>query len=54
MRVEEFDVLIIGAGLSGLRAGLELSKKWNAAVISKVFPVRSSLCAIEFTLKVSC
>ncbi|KKM87417.1 hypothetical protein LCGC14_1269110 [marine sediment metagenome] len=41
MRVEEFDVLIIGAGLSGLRAGLELSKKWNIAVISKVYPVRS-------------
>ncbi|MCK4780358.1 MAG: FAD-binding protein, partial [Candidatus Lokiarchaeota archaeon] len=39
--MEEFDVLIVGAGLSGLRAGLELSKKWNAAVISKVFPVRS-------------
>ncbi|MBA7539567.1 Succinate dehydrogenase flavoprotein subunit [subsurface metagenome] len=41
MRVEEFDVLIVGAGLSGLRAGLELSKKWNIAVISKVYPVRS-------------
>ena len=41
MRVEEFDVLIVGAGLSGLRAGLELSKKWNVAVISKVYPVRS-------------
>ena len=41
MNIEEFDVLIVGAGLSGLRAGLELSKKWNAAVISKVFPVRS-------------
>ena len=41
MRVEEFDALIVGAGLSGLRAGLELSKKWNAAVISKVYPVRS-------------
>jgi len=41
MRVEEFDVLIVGAGLSGLRAGLELSKEWNAAVISKVYPVRS-------------
>lgn len=41
MRIEEFDVLIIGAGLSGLRAGLELSTKWNIAVISKVFPVRS-------------
>ncbi|MHA1916403.1 MAG: FAD-dependent oxidoreductase, partial [Promethearchaeota archaeon] len=41
MRVEEFDFLIVGAGLSGLRAGLELSKKWNTAVISKVYPVRS-------------
>ena len=41
MNIEEFDVLIVGAGLSGLRTGLELSKKWNAAVISKVFPVRS-------------
>lgn len=41
MRIEEFDVLIVGAGLSGLRAGLELSNKWNSAVISKVYPVRS-------------
>jgi succinate dehydrogenase / fumarate reductase flavoprotein subunit len=41
MRTEEFDAVVVGAGLSGLRAGLELSKKWNIAVISKVFPVRS-------------
>jgi succinate dehydrogenase / fumarate reductase flavoprotein subunit len=41
MRIEEFDVLVVGAGLSGLRAGLELSSKWNTTVISKVFPVRS-------------
>ncbi|MHA2007230.1 MAG: FAD-binding protein [Promethearchaeota archaeon] len=41
MRTEEFDALIVGAGLSGLRAGLELSSQWNTAVISKVFPVRS-------------
>ena len=41
MRVEEFDVVVVGAGLSGLRAGLELSEKWNTAVISKVYPVRS-------------
>jgi succinate dehydrogenase/fumarate reductase flavoprotein subunit len=41
MEIEEFDVIIVGAGLSGLRAGLELSNKWNAAIISKVYPVRS-------------
>ena len=41
MRIEEFDAVIVGAGLSGLRAGLELSNKWNTAVISKVYPVRS-------------
>jgi len=41
MRIEDFDVLIVGAGLSGLRAGLELSTKWNAAILSKVYPVRS-------------
>ena len=41
MRVEEFDVVIVGAGLSGLRVGLELVEKWNVAVITKVYPVRS-------------
>jgi succinate dehydrogenase / fumarate reductase flavoprotein subunit len=41
MRLEEFDVVIVGAGLSGLRIGLELSDKYNTAIISKVYPVRS-------------
>lgn len=41
MKIEEFDVIVVGAGLSGLRAGLELSTQWNTAVISKVYPVRS-------------
>ena len=41
MRVEEFDAVIVGAGLSGLRAALELSSKWKVAVVSKVHPVRS-------------
>ncbi|TFG03340.1 MAG: FAD-dependent oxidoreductase [Promethearchaeota archaeon] len=39
--MEEFDVVVVGAGLSGLRAGLELSTQWNTAVLSKVYPVRS-------------
>jgi succinate dehydrogenase / fumarate reductase flavoprotein subunit len=41
MKLEEFDVVIVGAGLSGLRAGLELSDTYNTAIISKVYPVRS-------------
>ncbi len=41
LSVKEFDVLIVGGGLSGLRAGLELSKKWKVALVSKVVPIRS-------------
>ncbi len=47
MRVEEFDVVVVGAGLSGLRAGSELSKKWNTAVISKIYPIRSYSVAAQ-------
>ncbi|MFX1412030.1 MAG: FAD-dependent oxidoreductase [Promethearchaeota archaeon] len=39
--MDEFDAIIVGSGLSGLRAGLELTNKWNIAIISKVSPVRS-------------
>jgi succinate dehydrogenase / fumarate reductase flavoprotein subunit len=39
--VKEFDAIIVGGGLSGLRAALELSKEWNVALISKVVPIRS-------------
>lgn len=41
MRIEEYDVVVVGAGLSGLRAALELSKHWKVAVVSKVHPIRS-------------
>ena len=41
MKIKEFNAVIVGGGLSGLRAALELSSQWNVALISKVFPVRS-------------
>jgi len=41
MKIEEFDAVVVGAGLSGLRAALELSEHWKVAVVSKVHPVRS-------------
>ncbi|MFX1252488.1 MAG: FAD-binding protein [Promethearchaeota archaeon] len=41
MRVEEFNALIIGGGLSGLRTGLGLATEWEVAIISKVHPLRS-------------
>ena len=38
----KFDVVIIGAGGSGMRAALELSRAGlNVASLSKVFPTRS-------------
>lgn len=41
MKIKEFNAVIVGGGISGLRAALELSSQWNVALISKVFPVRS-------------
>jgi len=41
LEVKEFDVIIVGGGLSGLRAALELSKQRTVALISKVVPIRS-------------
>ncbi len=35
------DVIIVGSGLAGLRAALELAQSADVAVISKVFPTRS-------------
>ncbi len=39
--LHKFDAVVIGAGLAGLRAALELSRHYNTACISKVFPTRS-------------
>ncbi|MHA1740171.1 MAG: FAD-dependent oxidoreductase [Candidatus Heimdallarchaeota archaeon] len=39
--MEEFDAVIVGGGLSGLRVAFELADKWNVALISKVYPLRS-------------
>ena len=36
-----YDVLGVGAGLAGMRAALEASRKAHVAVISKVYPTRS-------------
>jgi succinate dehydrogenase / fumarate reductase flavoprotein subunit len=37
----QYDVIIVGAGLAGLRAAIEMDEGINVAVISKVFATRS-------------
>ncbi len=39
--VHKFDAVVIGSGLAGLRAALELSRHYKTAVVTKVFPTRS-------------
>ena len=37
----EYDIVIVGAGLAGLRAAVACSDQARVAVVSKVFPTRS-------------
>ena len=44
----KFDVVIVGAGGSGMRASLQLATAGlNVAVLSKVFPTRSHTVAAQ-------
>ena len=41
------DVLVIGAGLSGLRVAIEVVKEVDVAILSKVHPLRSHSLAAQ-------
>jgi succinate dehydrogenase / fumarate reductase flavoprotein subunit len=43
----DHDVLVIGAGLSGLRVAIELADKFDVAVLTKVHPLRSHSVAAQ-------
>ncbi|TFG07833.1 FAD-dependent oxidoreductase [Candidatus Thorarchaeota archaeon] len=43
----EHDVLVVGAGLSGLRTAIELSDEYDVAVLTKVHPLRSHSVAAQ-------
>ncbi len=45
--LQRYDVIVIGAGLAGMRAALEVDPRLSCAVISKVYPVRSHSVAAQ-------
>ncbi|MCK5239680.1 MAG: FAD-dependent oxidoreductase [Candidatus Thorarchaeota archaeon] len=45
--VHEHDVIIVGAGLSGLRVAIELVKDFDVAILTKVHPLRSHSVAAQ-------
>ncbi|MGQ4911832.1 MAG: FAD-dependent oxidoreductase [Candidatus Thorarchaeota archaeon] len=47
MPLHEHDVLVIGAGLSGLRTAIELADHLDVAVLTKVHPLRSHSVAAQ-------
>jgi succinate dehydrogenase / fumarate reductase flavoprotein subunit len=47
MKTHQFDVIVVGAGGSGLMAALYASRKANTAVISKLYPTRSHTGAAQ-------
>ncbi len=47
MNIHQFDVIIVGAGGSGLMAGLYASRNAKTAVISKLYPTRSHTGAAQ-------
>jgi len=47
MMLHKHDVLIIGAGLAGLRVAIELAEIYDTAILSKVHPLRSHSVAAQ-------
>jgi succinate dehydrogenase / fumarate reductase flavoprotein subunit len=45
--IKKHDIIIVGAGLAGLRAAIELADSWDVAVITKVHPLRSHSVAAQ-------
>lgn len=45
--IHQFDTVIIGSGLAGLRAAIEAAKSGSVAVITKLFPTRSHSTAAQ-------
>lgn len=41
LMLHKFDAVVIGTGLAGLRASVELSRQYETACVTKVFPTRS-------------
>jgi succinate dehydrogenase / fumarate reductase flavoprotein subunit len=53
MTMLHYDVLVVGAGLAGLRAAMVASRSANVAVVSKVYPTRSHSCAAQGGINVA-